>query len=75
MSALSRTFVVALAIMLAPEAAIAGGALLGGFICGLPFVPDCADQPATYRARRAANRSAALSAGFPQRAFAVEKFA
>jgi hypothetical protein len=50
MSALSRTLVIALAIMLAPEAAIAGGgALQGGFICAPPFVPNCADTPVTYQ--------------------------
>ena len=72
MSAPSRVLVIALAIMLAPDAAVAGGgALLGGFICGLPFVPDCADQPATYQklgdlaaCQRDLDRYAAMTAAY-----------
>jgi hypothetical protein len=72
MSAPSRALVIALAIMLAPETAIAGGgALLGGFICGIPFVPDCADQPSTYQkpedlaaCQRDLDRYAAMTAAY-----------
>lgn len=50
MSAPTRVLVLALAIALAPQPAIAGGgALLGGFICAVPFVPDCVDHPSTYQ--------------------------
>lgn len=31
-----------------------GAASLGGFICARPFVPTCADQPATYQTAEAA---------------------
>ena len=48
MSARPLVFVLALAFTLAPAAAFAGGgALLSGFICAPPFVPDCVDQPST----------------------------
>ncbi len=41
----------AFALMPAPDAAFAGDGAgsLGGFICARPFVPACADQPATYQ--------------------------
>ena len=72
MSAPPRALVVAFALMLAPEATVAGGgALLGGFICGPPFVPDCADQPATYQkpedmaaCQRDLDRYAAMTAAY-----------
>ena len=51
MSAPPRALALSLAFMLAHEAAFAGDddASLGGFICARPFVPACADQPATYQ--------------------------
>ncbi len=51
MSAPPRALVISLAFMPALGAAFAGDddAVLGGFICARPFVPACADQPATYQ--------------------------
>jgi hypothetical protein len=50
MSAPPRPLAIVLAVMLALESALADDAAsLGGFICARPFVPACADQPATYQ--------------------------
>jgi hypothetical protein len=50
MSSPPRILVIALAFMLALDSAFAGGgAVLGGFICAPPFIPDCVDQPSTYQ--------------------------
>ena len=72
MSAPPCAFALSLALMLAPEAAFAGdGALLGGFICAPPFIPDCANQPSTYQkvedvaaCQRELDRYAAMTAAY-----------
>jgi hypothetical protein len=72
MSAPFRALVIALSLALTPQAVSAGGgALLSGFICAVPFVPDCADHPATYQkpedmaaCRRDLDRYAAMTAAY-----------
>ena len=71
MSAPSRALALSLVFTLAPAAAFAGGALLGGFICAHPFIPDCPDTPATYQnaesvaaCQRELDRYAAMTAAY-----------
>jgi hypothetical protein len=51
MAAPFHALALSLALMLALGTAFAddGAITLGGFICPRPFVPSCADRPATYQ--------------------------